>query len=152
MSKPYFRSSPNAGGHRSPDRFAVRLLHPLHSNPREPGHGPWWPLETRGHDHFWQSLLWSVSRQEAGFTNSNRNTYQTSKRFYLFSFPSLILKIESLHISESWNQIMNMTSQGLSSKLSVYPLDTIKKRLQISGWQQGRQGLGTTPSYSGECK
>jgi len=37
---------------------------------------------------------------------------------------------------------------GLSSKLTVYPLDTVKKRLQISGWQ-GRVSLGSTLVYTG---
>jgi len=37
---------------------------------------------------------------------------------------------------------------GLCAKLSVYPLDTVKKRLQISGWA-GREDLGITLRYKG---
>ena len=41
-------------------------------------------------------------------------------------------------------------STGLSAKLSVYPLDTVKKRLQISGWE-GRKGTWTKrePGWEG---
>jgi len=38
---------------------------------------------------------------------------------------------------------------GLGSKAILYPLDVSKKRLQVSGWGHGREGLGATPSYKG---
>jgi len=37
---------------------------------------------------------------------------------------------------------------GMGSKAILYPLDVVKKRLQISGWEKGRAGLGVTPVYS----
>jgi len=37
---------------------------------------------------------------------------------------------------------------GMGSKAILYPLDVVKKRLQVSGWEQGRTGLGVTPTYS----
>jgi len=37
---------------------------------------------------------------------------------------------------------------GMGSKAILYPLDVVKKRLQVSGWDQGRVGLGATPTYS----
>ena len=37
---------------------------------------------------------------------------------------------------------------GMGSKAILYPLDVVKKRLQISGWEKGREGLGVTPVYS----
>lgn len=36
---------------------------------------------------------------------------------------------------------------GMGSKAILYPLDVVKKRLQISGWQDARSGLGATPHY-----
>jgi len=37
---------------------------------------------------------------------------------------------------------------GMGSKAILYPLDVVKKRLQVSGWEQGRAGLGMTPTYT----
>jgi len=37
---------------------------------------------------------------------------------------------------------------GVATKTILYPLDVVKKRLQVSGWEEGRRGLGLTPKYS----
>ena len=37
---------------------------------------------------------------------------------------------------------------GMATKTILYPLDVVKKRLQVSGWSEGRQGLGSTVRYS----
>ena len=37
---------------------------------------------------------------------------------------------------------------GMATKTILYPLDVVKKRLQVSGWEEGRVGLGATPRYS----
>ena len=37
---------------------------------------------------------------------------------------------------------------GVATKTILYPLDVVKKRLQVSGWSQGRAGLGETAEYS----
>ena len=37
---------------------------------------------------------------------------------------------------------------GVATKTILYPLDVVKKRLQVSGWSEGRAGLGQTPHYS----
>lgn len=37
---------------------------------------------------------------------------------------------------------------GMGSKAILYPLDVVKKRLQISGWSKARSGLGATPKYT----
>ncbi len=41
------------------------------------------------------------------------------------------------------------SAAGLAAKLTVYPLDMTKKRLQIQGFQYGRTGFGQTHSYTG---
>ena len=38
---------------------------------------------------------------------------------------------------------------GAVAKTVVYPLDTIRKRLQVQGFAEGRKALGETPSYRG---
>jgi len=38
---------------------------------------------------------------------------------------------------------------GMCAKTLVYPLDTVKKRLQVGGWSSGRRWMGTTPDYAG---
>lgn len=38
---------------------------------------------------------------------------------------------------------------GMASKSLLYPLDVAKKRLQVSGWEAGRVGLGQTVNYQG---
>jgi len=42
---------------------------------------------------------------------------------------------------------------GMGSKAILYPLDVVKKRLQVSGWEAGRAGMGVTPTYTsmGHC-
>ena len=37
---------------------------------------------------------------------------------------------------------------GMATKTLLYPLDVVKKRMQVSGWTAGREGLGATPVYS----
>lgn len=37
---------------------------------------------------------------------------------------------------------------GMATKTILYPLDVVKKRIQVSGWTAGREGLGATPAYS----
>lgn len=41
------------------------------------------------------------------------------------------------------------SASGLAAKLVVYPLDMTKKRLQIQGFQHGRAGFGSNPTYTG---
>jgi len=36
---------------------------------------------------------------------------------------------------------------GVATKTILYPLDVVKKRLQVSGWSEGREGLGKTAQY-----
>jgi len=36
---------------------------------------------------------------------------------------------------------------GVATKTILYPLDVVKKRLQVSGWSEGRVGLGRTAVY-----
>jgi len=38
---------------------------------------------------------------------------------------------------------------GISTKTIVYPMDTIKKRLQVQGFSEGRMVMGCTPRYLG---
>ena len=38
---------------------------------------------------------------------------------------------------------------GICAKTSVYPLDLIKKRLQVQGFERGWQNIGSTTTYNG---
>ena len=38
---------------------------------------------------------------------------------------------------------------GGVGKTVVYPLDTIRKRLQVQGFEEGRRNLGATQKYNG---
>ena len=38
---------------------------------------------------------------------------------------------------------------GVLAKTITYPLDTVRKRLQVQGFELGRRGMGQTPAYSG---
>ena len=38
---------------------------------------------------------------------------------------------------------------GLGAKMAIYPLDLLKKRLQIQGFQLGRSKFGRTDTYNG---
>lgn len=38
---------------------------------------------------------------------------------------------------------------GICAKLIVYPLDVVKKRLQVQGFDKGRSQFGSTGSYRG---
>ncbi len=41
------------------------------------------------------------------------------------------------------------STSGLVGKTIVYPLDTIQKRLQVQGFEEGRKSLGATQKYRG---
>ena len=38
---------------------------------------------------------------------------------------------------------------GVLAKTTTYPLDTVRKRMQVQGFELGRLGMGETPKYSG---
>jgi len=81
---------------------------------------------------------------------------QTGLQFGFYSlFTEMLQTLVTSHDDILNHEVMTMFGSllcgglaGLCSKSCVYPLDTVKKRLQISGWE-GRQGLGTTPIYQG---
>jgi len=52
-------------------------------------------------------------------------------------------------VSGSLESIVCGSGAGICAKVIVYPLDMIKKRLQIVGFAEGRAAFGTTRSYSG---
>ena len=41
------------------------------------------------------------------------------------------------------------SAAGVCAKVAVYPLDMVKKRLQVQGFEHGRIGFGQTQHYSG---
>lgn len=64
-----------------------------------------------------------------------------------------VTKIDSIRIpflSDTTVGILGGLS-GIITKTIIYPLDTVKKRLQIQGFSEGRQGMGITPRYEGFC-
>jgi len=81
---------------------------------------------------------------------------QTGLQFGFYSlFNQIMSGLVTQHDSELNQRVMTTLGSlscgalaGLSAKLSVYPLDTVKKRLQISGWE-GRKDLGLTVRYAG---
>jgi len=81
---------------------------------------------------------------------------QTGFQFGFYAlFSQLLDKLVTTHDSKFDGRVMTVVGSlscgglaGVCAKLLVYPLDTVKKRLQISGWT-GRQGLGDTYRYQG---
>ena len=74
--------------------------------------------------------------------------------FYTLFTQSLEPLITSISLEEG--KKISMTGSlscgalaGLCAKAAVFPFDTTKKRLQVQGFEQGRQGMGRTEAYSG---
>lgn len=75
-----------------------------------------------------------------------------------FAFYSLLTELLDTLVTKSDEQLGNRITllgslscggmAGMGSKALLYPLDVVKKRLQVSGWEQGRAGLGVTPTYT----
>jgi len=81
---------------------------------------------------------------------------QTGLQFGFYSlFTEMLRTVVTAHDELLNHEVMTVLGSlscgalaGLCSKMSIYPLDTLKKRLQISGWE-GRKGLGNTLTYQG---
>jgi len=78
---------------------------------------------------------------------------QAALQFAFYSlFTSLVPKVPLKDRSVSISIPESLSCGGLAgmaSKSLLYPLDVAKKRLQVSGWEVGREGLGQTASYRG---
>lgn len=48
-----------------------------------------------------------------------------------------------------FNKFICGALSGAVSKTLIYPLDTVRKRLQVQGFEAGRSSLGETPQYKG---
>jgi len=66
--------------------------------------------------------------------------YNTFTEIYYY------LKQDQLNIAEKF--LCGSLSGGVG-KTIVYPLDTIQKRLQVQGFEEGRRNLGATQKYNG---
>lgn len=81
---------------------------------------------------------------------------QTGLQFGFYSlFNQVLERLVTAHDDVLGHEVMTILGSiscgglaGICAKVSVYPMDTVKKRLQISGWT-GRQGLGETITYKG---
>lgn len=57
--------------------------------------------------------------------------------------------IDSLIFSESLEAIVCGSGSGALSKFMVYPLDVVKKRLQVQGFEEARKFFGGVRNYNG---
>jgi solute carrier family 25 thiamine pyrophosphate transporter 19 len=48
-----------------------------------------------------------------------------------------------------YSKCLCSATSGVLAKTMTYPLDTVRKRLQVQGFELGRLGMGETPKYSG---
>ncbi|XP_023347299.1 mitochondrial thiamine pyrophosphate carrier [Eurytemora carolleeae] len=82
---------------------------------------------------------------------------QTGLQFGFYSlFSQVMSNFVTVHDHLLGHEVMTVLGSlscgglaGVCAKLSIYPLDTVKKRLQVSGWEKGRAGLGITLQYKG---
>jgi len=80
----------------------------------------------------------------------------TGLQFGFYSFFNQVLeRLVTSHDETLGHEVMTILGSiscgglaGMCAKISVYPMDVVKKRLQISGWT-GRKGLGETITYNG---
>ena len=47
-----------------------------------------------------------------------------------------------------YGKFISSAMSGVLAKAITYPLDTVRKRLQVQGFEAGRLGMGETPKYS----
>ena len=68
-----------------------------------------------------------------------------------FACYSTFTELYYYHKQENLNIFEKFVCGALSGclgKTAVYPLDTIRKRLQVQGFEEGRKSLGTTQKYN----
>ena len=49
----------------------------------------------------------------------------------------------------TWKSLVCGSGAGVLSKLAIYPLDVLKKRLQVQGFEDARKQFGEVRKYSG---
>ena len=67
---------------------------------------------------------------------------------YRSNFNTYMSKDDGQKYLGIYGKCLSSAMSGVLAKTITYPLDTVRKRLQVQGFEVGRRGMGQTPSYT----